>query len=155
MAMRITPVIAGGAMGLVAALAQGAFQYGPPTAYGICVACQGRDLANTIANRLFGLELPVAQVSQVFPALTTVGILAAALLAAVAHREFRWRKGPPAWRSFALGFVVMICGLLAGACTIRLFLRTAYGDLIALAALPALLVGIWLGNVWMTGGLRE
>jgi hypothetical protein len=153
--MRISPVVAGGAMGLVAAGAQAVFNYGPPTAYGVCVSCQGRDLANSIANWLFGLDLQVAQVSTIFPALTTVGILLAALIAAVLHREFRWRKGPPALRSFALGFVVMICGLLAGACTLRLFLRVAYGDLIALAAVPALLVGVWLGNLWLSGGARE
>lgn len=147
--MRPKGFLAGALLGVLAVLASGWMsQAGAPPAYGVCVACHGRDL---LAGLGLGglLGLPAAAGGLV---LTTVGLVGGAFLAALLNRE---RRRLPARRpvlSLLLGALTMCASLLALGCTTRLVLRAAYGDVLALwsiggAALA--IAGVTGAMVWL------
>jgi len=146
-AIRITGLQAGVVMALAAVIAGSFFEVRPPEAYGICMSCHGRDLANWVTNGMFSTDLTVARASVVFPLLTTVGVILGSVLAAIMSGEFRWQKPARPIRSFSLGLIVMNLALLAGGCATRLTLAASAGDLSALVAFGAMAVGIVLATL--------
>jgi hypothetical protein len=147
--IRITGLQAGVVFALAAVAAGAFFSVRPPDAYGICMACHGRDLVNSVVNSLTDARLTVAPVSLVFPLLTTVGVLVGALAGATSSGEFRWRRPRKGLKSFVYGILVMNFGLLAAGCSIRLLLRTSAGDLLGLAGFAAMVVGVILATYWL------
>lgn len=147
--IRITGLQAGIVMAVAAVAAGSFFEVRPPEAYGICMSCHGRDLVNWVVNDLFGSDLTVAQVSLVFPLLTTVGVVVGSFLGAVTSGEFRWRMPAKPLRNFLHGLVVMNLALLAGGCATRLTLSTAAGDLSGLVAFLGMVAGIVLATLWL------
>jgi hypothetical protein len=134
----------------LAAVAAGAFfAVRPPDAYGICMACHGRDLVGWLANNQLGTSLAVAPVSLVFPLLTTVGVLIGAAVAAVGSGEFKWRGPDSPLKNFAIGVLVMNFALLAAGCSIRLLLRASAADPLGLAGFGAMVVGVILATFWL------
>jgi hypothetical protein len=134
----------------LAAVAAGAFfAVRPPDAYGICMACHGRDLTNWLLNSQLGTTLAVSQVSLVFPLITTVGVLIGAAAAAAASGEFRWRLWDGPVKSFATGILVMNFALLAAGCSIRLLLSASAGSVLGLAGFGAMVVGVVLATYWL------
>lgn len=144
---RITGLEAGIVMAVVAVAAGAFFEVRPPSAYGICMACHGRDLVNWVANEVTGSRLVVAPASLVFPLLTVVGVLAGARLAAALAGEFRFRRPKQPGRSFLYGMVVMNAGLLAAGCSTRLVLRASAGDALGFVGVAAMIVGIVLATL--------
>lgn len=142
---RITPLIAGCIVGLIAALCQVVFRVYPPPAYGICIACHARDLANWLINHMFGLSLGLAPVSKDVPVITTLGVILGAFTAAVRNKEFKVKNMKNPVKSFFLGFLVMMFALLLGSCPIRTILRIAYGDAIAILGWFAIMLGVVFG----------
>lgn len=134
----------------IAAVAAGSFfEVRPPDAYGICMACHGRDLVNWISNDLFGTRLTIAPASVVFPLLTVVGVVIGGWLAARLTGEFRFRKPSKPVKSFVHGLLVMNFGLLAAGCSTRLALRFGAGEPLAAMGFGAMVVGIVLGTLWL------
>ena len=78
----MTAVQMGIVSGILAVTAGALFEVRPPDAYGVCMACHGRDLVNWTINALAGTHLTVAPASLVFPVLTPIGVLLGALLGA-------------------------------------------------------------------------
>ena len=136
------PVATGVVAGLIAIGLEGYFTVGPPSTYGLCVACHGRDLANSSVNALAGSELAVAGVSLTFPVLTVIGIFVGALVASLMHGEFRLHLPDGLLRNFVWGFLVMNFALLAAGCTFRLLLRSARGDTLGLIGFGAMATGL-------------
>ncbi len=145
----ITPVTLGVVAGLLAVALEAFFTVRPPSAYGICIACHGRDLVNWTANLLAGTSLTVARVSLVFPLLTVVGVAGGAALAALRHGEFRWHWPDHPLRTFVWGFLVMNFALLAAGCSIRLVLRAAHGEALGLLGFVAMAAGIGVTTALM------
>src|SRR5438034_1686332 len=111
-AVRVTAVQMGIVSGILAVTAGALFEVRPPEAYGLCMACHGRDLVNWTINAATGTHLVVAQASLVFPVLTTVGVLLGAFVAAWTSGEFRaWTPDHPV-KTFVYGGVVMTCALI-------------------------------------------
>jgi hypothetical protein len=146
---RVTAVHMGIATGLLAVTVGTFFDVRPPEAYGICMACHGRDLVDWIVNRLSGTHLEIADASIAFPVLTTIGALVGALVAAAANHEFRLSTPENPWKTFVLGALVMTCALIAGGCSIRLLLRTSAGDALGLIGFAGMVVGVVLGTYWL------
>lgn len=121
----------------------------PPEAYGVCMACHGRDLVNWLINRLAHAHLEVAPASVVYPVLTTVGVMLGAAIAAKSSGEFRWQNPEDPARTFIYGVLVMNCALLAGGCSIRLLLRASRGEALGLIGFAAMVVGVILGTFWL------
>src|SRR4030065_396348 len=91
--VRITGLQAGGGMAIAAVSAGAFFEVRPPEAYGVCMACHGRDLVNWIGHELTGNgRLIVAPAAVVVPLLTVVGVLIGARIAAAIAGELRLRK---------------------------------------------------------------
>jgi hypothetical protein len=148
-ALRVTAAQTGVVAALLAVTAGTFFQVEPPQAYGICMACHGRDLVNWTVNAFAGSALIVAPASLVFPVLTTVGVLLGALAAAALSREFRWWSPENPLKTFVFGVLVMNFALLAGGCSIRLLLRTASGEALGLLGFGGMAGGVVLGTCWL------
>ena len=147
--VRVTAVQMGIAAGILAVAAGAFFEVRPPGAYGICMACHGRDLVNWTLNLFAGTRLPVAPASLVFPVLTTVGVLLGALLGAKSSGEFRWRNPESPLATLVYGVLVMNFALLAGGCSIRLLLRTAAGEALGMMGFGGMAAGVILGTFWL------
>ena len=147
--IRVTGLQAGIVLALVGVGLGAFFQVRPPDAYGVCMACHGRDLVDSVTNTLTGSRLTVAPASLVFPLLTVVGVVIGGFIAAVVSGEFRFRRPTRALRSFAYGVLVMNFALLAAACSIRLLLRTSAGDPLGLIGFLAMAAGVVLATVWL------
>ena len=147
--MRVTAVHVGAVAGLLAVVAGALFDVRPPDAYGLCMACHGRDLVNWTLNHVAGTRLTVAPASLVFPVLTTIGVLIGALIGATSNDEFRWRTPESSWRTFVYGALVMNFALLAGGCSIRLLLRTAAGEALGMTGFAGLAAGVTSATWWL------
>jgi hypothetical protein len=121
----------------------------PPEAYGICMACHGRDLVNWTINAVGHTRLEVAPPSVLFPALTTIGVLLGAIAAATRNGEFRWRTPDSSVKTFAYGMLVMNLALIAGGCSTRLLLRASSGELLGMIAFAGMAGGVVAGTYWL------
>ncbi len=140
---RITPVVTGVAIGILGVAAQWLFDTSNPQAYGICVACHSRDMLGWIFNNLLYVNIvDVTQAGFFVPILTPIGILIGAHLAARRHNDLPKPGSVGIVKMFLLGFFVMISALLLAACPLRLLLRIAYGDMLALFGGLFMFVGI-------------
>lgn len=152
--IKITPIVAGLIMGILAATAQAFFQVSPPQAYGLCVACHARDLINGVTNYIFNTNLGVAGISKDIPVLTVLGVIIGASAGAVRHKEFRVKTTVNPLLEFGLGMVIMFSALTLGACPIRTTLRVAYGDVTALIGLLSIAGGVILASIYLKRSVR-
>ena len=148
-AVRVTAVQMGVTAGVLAVAAGAFFEVRPPEAYGICMACHGRDLVNWTINMLLHTHLTVAPASIIFPVLTTFGVLLGALLGAKTSGEFRWQSPDNSLKTFVYGILVMNFALLAGGCSIRLLLRAAAGEALGMLGFGGMVAGVILGTLWL------
>jgi len=153
--MRITVTVAGIVAGALAAISQVVFHVYPPPAYGICIACHARDLVNWLVNHAIGSNLGVAAVSIGAPVLTVVGIILGAFTAAVRNHEFKIKTMKSPAECGIYGFLVMIFALLLGACLIRIVLRIAYGDAMAMIGWVAIMLGVVAGAEFLKWSARK
>jgi hypothetical protein len=128
-------------IGVFAALLQ---KWGNPANMGICVACFDRDIAGAL-----GLHR-AAVVQYMRPEI--IGFVLGSLIAAYLFKEFRPRAGSAPIVRFILGVFAMIGALVFLGCPWRALLRLAGGDGNALLGLAGLIVGIWIGTLFLKGG---
>lgn len=145
-AVRVTAVHTGIVAGILAVVAGTFFEVRPPEAYGVCMACHGRDLLNWTINAVAHTNLTVAPASVVVPVVTPIGVLLGALLAATTSGEFRWRTPESPLKAFVYGVLVMNLALLAGGCSIRLLLRASAGELLGVMGFGGMVAGVILGT---------
>ncbi len=136
-------------LGLGAVALEVLFAVRPPDAYGICIACHGRDLVNSVVNALGGTSLTVADASLAFPLLTVAGIVVGASVAALIHGEFRWYRSDLSLPTFLWGFLVMNFALLAAGCFIRIILRAANGEVLGILTLAVIAAGTGVTTILM------
>lgn len=148
-AMHVTAVHTGVAAGALAVAAGAFFDVRPPDAYGVCMACHGRDLVNWTINAALATNLTVAPASRVYPLLTTIGVLLGGLMAARAHREFRWVMPDHPLKTFLHGLLVMTFALVAGGCSTRLLLRTGAGEPLGALGFAGMAAGVVLATRWL------
>ena len=134
-------ILVGAVIGVLAPLLQ---KLGNPANMGICVACFERDIAGAI-----GLHR-AAVVQYMRPEI--IGFVLGALLAALIFREFRPRAGSAPIVRFVLGVFAMIGALVFLGCPWRAMLRLAGGDGNAIVGLAGLVVGIWIGTLFLKSG---
>lgn len=137
--------MAGALLGLLAVLASGLLApQGAPPAYGLCVACHGRDFLGGLGlSEWVGLPAVSGLV------LSGPGLLLGAAMAARANDEHRVRQAKRPLQSLLLGMLTMSASLLALGCTTRLALRAAYGDRLALWSVA----GVAVGTAAVTGAM--
>jgi YedE family putative selenium metabolism protein len=81
-----------------------------------------------------------------------IGFVLGALIAALLFREFKPRGGSSPVVRFFLGFFAMIGALVFLGCPWRALLRLAGGDGNAILGLAGLIVGIWIGVLFLKSG---
>ena len=145
----VSGIQAGVVIALAAVAAGEFFEVRPPDAYGICMACHGRDLVDWLVNQWSSARWPVSQASLVFPLLTSVGVILGGLVAAMMSGELRWHRARKPLKSFAYGLLVMNFALLAAGCATRLLLRTSAGDPLGVAGFTAMVAGVILATWWL------
>jgi Sulphur transport len=151
---RPSPVTYGVVAALLAVTLQLGFSVTQPPAYGICMACHGREAANWGVNLVAGTSFPVGGLTRSTPLLTTIGVVFGALAAAGRNGELRWRRVGRGLRSVVLGALIMVAALIALGCPTRMWLRLAYGEPLALILVVSLVLGVVAGTVglrWRSG----
>ncbi len=134
-------IVAGAAIGVLAALLQ---YWGNPPNMGLCMVCFARDIAGAI-----GLHR-AAPVQYLRPEI--MAAVLGALIAAVVGREWRPRGGSAPIVRFALGIFAAIGALVFLGCPWRALVRLVGGDGNALTGLAGLVVGVWIGCVFLKRG---
>ena len=134
-------------VGLVIGVLAALLQYlGNPGNMGICVACFERDITGAVGMH------QAAVVQYMRPEI--IGFVLGALLAALVAKDFRPRVGSAPIVRFVLGMFAMIGALIFLGCPWRALLRLAGGDLNALFGLAGLIVGIWIGTLFLRYGFN-
>jgi YedE family putative selenium metabolism protein len=128
-------------IGVLASLLQ---KWGNPGNMGICVACFNRDIAGAVG-------LHRAEVVQ-YMRPEIIGFVIGALIAAFIFKEFKARAGSAPVVRFFLGAFAMIGALVFLGCPWRGLLRFAAGDGNAILGLAGLIVGIWIGTIFLKKG---
>jgi len=132
-------------VGVVIGILAPLLQYlGNPGNMGVCVACFVRDIAGAL-----GLHR-AAVVQYIRPEI--IGFVFGSLIAAYLFKEFRPRLGSTPVVRFFLGVFAMIGALVFLGCPWRGVLRLAGGDGNAILGLVGLIVGIWIGTIFLRGG---
>ena len=131
----------GAFIGVFAPLLQ---KWGKPGNMGICVACFNRDIAGAVG--LHRAEL----VQYMRPEI--IGFVLGSLIAAYIFGEFRARAGSAPIVRFFLGAFAMIGALVFLGCPWRALLRFSAGDGNAILGLAGLIVGIWIGTLFLKKG---
>ena len=137
-------LITGLMMGILAAAAQGFFDVQPPVGEGVCLVSHPSNLVNWMVNNLFSTNFPVFSIFVVVPVLLPIGVIIGSLIAAVIHKEFKFRRGPVRdnFLAFILGCLVINFGLLWGGCPIGTVVMASYGMVIAMVILVVIVVGV-------------
>lgn len=134
-------IAVGAVIGVLAAVLQ---KLGNPGNMGICVACFERDIAGAVGMHRASV------VQYMRPEI--IGFVLGALIAAFATRDFRPRSGSAPITRFILGLFAMIGALVFLGCPWRAILRLSGGDLNAIFGLLGLIVGIWIGTLFLKKG---
>lgn len=128
-------------IGVMAALLQ---KLGNPKNMGICVACMERDIAGALGLHRAGL------VQYMRPEI--IGFVLGAFLAAILFKEYKARGGSAPIARFILGVFAMIGSLVFLGCPWRALLRLAGGDGNAIIGLIGLVIGVWIGVLFIKSG---
>ena len=135
------PWIAGGIIGLIAvALAH----FGNPGNMGFCVACFTRDIAGALGFHRAGV------VQYIRPEIP--GFILGSFLSALIFREYSPRGGSSPAVRFGLGIFAMLGALVFLGCPWRAYLRVAGGDWNALYGVGGLIVGVFIGILFLWNG---
>lgn len=153
--VNVSPLQAGLVLGFSAALVQAYFHVVPPVAYGVCMVCHPRDLFNWLADHLLHISWDYSIASTNWPLLTAVGVVLGAWVAARQHGEARPRPARQRSLYFLYGFLMINFGLVLGSCPIRIVLLTAYGNLLGLVGLLAVIIGVVLGTLALRWNARR
>jgi YedE family putative selenium metabolism protein len=119
-------------------------RWGNPPNMGVCIACFYRDIAGALG--LHRTEV----VQYLRPEI--MGLVLGAFIASYIFREFKPRGGSSPIVRFFLGVFMMIGALVFLGCPTRALVRLAGGDLNGLPALLGLIVGAFLGILFLKGG---
>ena len=134
-------IVVGVVIGVVATILQ---KLGNPPNMGLCIACFERDITGALGLHRAGV------VQYIRPEI--IGILLGAFLISILNKEFKPRGGSSSIIRFFLGFFAMIGALVFLGCPWRAFLRLAGGDLNAIIGLLGLVLGIFIGTVFIRKG---
>jgi len=136
-------IVAGLIFGVLAALL---VKWGNPPNFGFCAACFLRDITGAL-----GLHR-AAPAQYIRPEI--LGLILGSFVSAIAFREFRTRGGSAPLVRFLLGALMMIGALVFLGCPVRALLRLAGGDLNGITALAGLIIGVFVGILFLKKGFN-
>jgi hypothetical protein len=145
----LKPWVFGIIAGSMIVLAEAFAGFYPPAAYSFCLTCHTRDLVNTFMNGAFGLHFQTTTLARRILMLTSPSVLLGAFIAVHRYGEYRKQKSTRPLFFFAYGFVIMIVGIVIFGCPTRIAIRTGYGDVFGMVALSGMVLGIWIGTLFI------
>jgi len=150
-------LITGLTMGVGAAVVQGYFGVQPPVGEGVCLVTHPSNLVNWIANNLFGTNFTIHGIFVAVPTLLPVGVIIGSIIAAIIHKEFKFRRGPVRDNllAFIFGFLVINFGLLWGSCPIRTAVLSSYGMVFAMVILVVIVAGVIAASEYIKWKVRR
>jgi YedE family putative selenium metabolism protein len=134
-------LLTGGLFGLFFAVL---IKLGNPANMGTCLVCFIRDIAGAL--RLHQVD----KVSYLRPEI--IGFILGACIAGLAAKEFKPVAGSSPILRFVISAFVAIGALVFLGCPIRMFGRLAGGDPTAVVGLAGLIVGAWIGVLFLKSG---
>lgn len=134
-------ILVGAMIGILGPLLQ---NLGNPPNMGICVACFERDITGAL-----GLHR-ASDVQYIRPEI--IGFVLGSMVAALIFREFKARAGSAPIARFVLGAFAMIGALVFLGCPWRAGFCLAGGDMTALTGILGLVIGIWVGVLFLRSG---
>ena len=134
-------IVVGAVIGIGAALLQ---YFGNPPNMGICVACFERDIAGALGFHRADV------VQYLRPEI--MGFVLGAFVAALIAGEYKPRGGSSPLIRFFLGIFAMMGALVFLGCPWRTLLRLAGGDGNAILGIAGLIVGIFIGVLFLKNG---
>ncbi len=133
--------VTGAALGIMAVFL---VLQGNPANMGYCIACFLRDISG-------GLGFHRAEVVQyIRPEI--LGLILGAFVTAILRKDFKVVGGSSAFTRFILAVAGMIGMLIFLGCPVRAVLRLSAGDLNAGVGILGLIVGIWVGVIFLNKG---
>jgi hypothetical protein len=150
----VKPWVFGVVAGSMVVSAEAFLNVYPPAAYSFCLTCHTRDLVNAALNFFFSAGFQTAAVSHRALMVSSPAALLGAYLAARLHGERTPQRGERPLLHFAIGFLVMVCGIVIFGCPTRLVVRAAYGDVYGLIAVAGMFSGVWCGTAAMRARFR-
>jgi len=118
--------------------------WGNPTNTGICVSCFLENIAGAC-----GLH---NNVRMMYLRPEIIGFILGAFVIALATRNFVVRGGSSPMIRFVLGFLMIVGSAMFMGCPIKLLFRFVCGDLTAIPGVFGMLVGVWIGIMFMRRG---
>lgn len=134
-------ILVGAIIGILGPVLQ---KLGNPPNMGICVACFERDIAGALGLHRANI------VQYIRPEI--IGFVLGSTVAALIFREFKARSGSAPIVRFVLGAFAMIGALVFLGCPWRAGFRLAGGDMTALTGILGLVIGIWVGVLFLRSG---
>ena len=134
-------ILVGAIIGILGPVLQ---KLGNPPNMGICVACFERDIAGALGLHRANI------VQYIRPEI--IGFVLGSTVAALIFREFKARSGSAPIVRFVLGAFAMIGALVFLGCPWRAGFRLAGGDVTALTGILGLVIGIWVGVLFLRSG---
>lgn len=135
------PWIAGGLIGLIAVALT---HFGNPGNMGFCIACFTRDTAGALGFHRAGI------VQYIRPEIP--GFILGSFISSLIFREYSPRGGSSPAVRFALGVFAMFGALVFLGCPWRAYLRVSGGDWNALYGVGGLIVGTFIGILFLWNG---
>ena len=150
-------LITGITIGILAAVAQGLYEVGPPAAIGICAVSHPQSIINWVSDKLFNTTYTAHAVFLIVPALTSVGFILGSFVASVKNKEFKLKHGPVRdnAQAFILGFLIIVFGLLWGSCPIRTAVLVSYGMQTAFLMLGMIVLGVVTACLYIKWKVRR
>jgi uncharacterized membrane protein len=141
MKLKFSPLLTGLMIGVWAGLSQAVLDPATPLDYAVTMGRHPADLLNWLLNALFKVNLPVGQISIGWPVPTVIGVIVGAVVASLVHGESGFGTRPFSLGDARNGFLVAIFLWLLGSCPIKAVTWTAYGDLVMLLGVIAIVIG--------------
>jgi hypothetical protein len=145
----LKPWVFGVLAGSLVVLAEAFANLYPPAAYSFCLTCHTRDLVNTLLGSMFPGPFQTTLLARRVLMVTSPAVLLGGFLASRWSGEFKKQKSSRPLVFALYGFIVMTVGILIFGCPTRIAIRTGYGDLYGIAALAAMVLGIWASTFFL------
>ncbi len=149
MKLKFTPLLVGLGIGAWAGLGEALFHPAILLNYAISMGGDSADLLDWTLNRLLGTGFYVSQISLEVPVPAILGLVFGALIASVVHKERGPGPGRFSFEAARNGFLVSFFVMLLGGCPIMAATQAAYGNLIMILGIAAVIGGAVVASLYV------
>jgi len=149
MKLKFTPLLVGLGIGVWAGVSEALFHPTILLNYAISMGGESADLLDWTVNKLLGTSFYVSQISLDVPIPAILGLVLGALIASIVHRERGKGPGSFSFEAARNGFLVSFFVMLLGGCPIMAATQAAYGNLVMVLGISAIIGGAVLASLYV------